>query len=345
MILVIDRRGSRLRHENGVLAVACEGEPTRRAPITQLESVIVYGNPWAEAAVWRALAKAGVPTVLLPARGSDGIAVLGGGLATQLPLRRLQHRRANRPADSLALARWVVGHKLDGYDLPLTVLRTRHGADPASCAEFLRRRDQALAALPRATNNDSLMGLEGEVAQAWFGLLAHTLAPAWGFAGRNRRPPRDPVNALLSLGYTLAAAEVHRGVINAGLDPSLGFLHRPAPGRESMVLDLTEVFRAGVDHFVLGLIDPAGPRRADFYYRDTEGCRLAKAARPRFFAAWADRLAHWPHPLADEADAVHPEGRLRERVNGWIERLRAELKRPGDPGRSDDRPTNRRAPP
>ena len=87
------------------LRIDTEGEPTRRAPVAQLELVIVYGNPLAETAVWRALAKAGVPAVLLPARGPDSPAVLAGGLATQLPLRRLQHRRAADPGLALALAR------------------------------------------------------------------------------------------------------------------------------------------------------------------------------------------------------------------------------------------------
>lgn len=329
MILVIDRRASLVRHDAGTLRIDTEGEPSRRAPVTQLELVVVYGNPLVETAVWRALANAGVPAVLLPSRGPEGPAVLAGGLATQLPLRRLQHRRAADPGAALALARWVLGHKLAGYDLPVVALRERHGADPGHCAAFLERRDQALAALPGVASRDTAMGLEGQVAHAWFGLLAQSLAPAWNFTGRNRRPPRDPVNALLSLGYTLIGAEVHQGVMAAGLDPSLGFLHQPAAGRESMVLDLTEVFRAGVDRFVLDHIDPKGPDQTHYYYREAEGCRLSKAGRPPFFAAWGERRDAWPYPLGGESPSAWPSGVLREQINGWIERLRAEMKRLG----------------
>ncbi len=291
--------------------------------------MIVYGNPLAETAVWRALAKAGVPAVLLPARGPDGPAVLAGGLATQLPLRRLQHRRAADTDLALALARWVLRHKLAGYDLPLVALREHHGADPERCAAFAARRDQAIVALDRIASNDEAMGVEGQIAHAWFGLLAQTLNPAWKFTGRNRRPPLDPVNALLSLGYTLVGAEIHQCVMAAGLDPSLGFLHQPAAGRESMVLDLTEIFRAGVDHFALSHIDPAGPDQADFYYREAEGCRLSKAARPGFFGPWARRRDDWPYPLGNTGGEASPSGALREQINGWIERLRAEMKRLG----------------
>jgi len=327
MILVVDHRESILRHDHGVLRLETPGQPVRRAPIAQLELVVVYGNPLAETAVWRALANAGVPAVMLPARGCDGPAVLANGLATQLPLRRLQHRHAADPAASLALARWAVRHKLLGYDLPLAVLGTRHGLTRAARDAFTTRRDQALVTLDGASHYDQVIGVEGQVAHAWFGLLADTLDPAWRFTGRNRRPPRDPLNALLSLGYTLVGTDVHHGIMSAGLDPSLGFLHQPHPGRESMVLDLTEVFRCGVDHFALSWIDPAGPNPHQWSYREQEGCRLAKEARPAFYSAWAVRRTEWPASIRPEGSEEWPHGGLREQINGWIERLRTEIKR------------------
>jgi len=132
--------------------------------------VVVYGNPLAETAVWRALAGAGVPTLMLPARGPagerSGPAVLAGGLATQLPLRRLQHRHAADPAAALDLARWVVRQKLAGYELPLTALAGHQGADQARCDTFRRRRDQALLALAGTSTLDETLGVEGQVAHA-----------------------------------------------------------------------------------------------------------------------------------------------------------------------------------
>lgn len=327
MILVIDRRGSTLRHQQGVLRLESPGEPVRRAPVAQLDLVVVHGNLMAETAAWRALANAGVPTVMLPARGRDAPAVLANGLATQLPMRRLQHRLADDPRRSLSVARWLVRQKLLGYDLPLGALGSRHQLDAALAERFITRRDQAVASLDTAGDYGGIIGIEGQIAHAWFGLIAATLDPAWGFAGRNRRPPRDPVNALLSLGYTLVGTEVHQGVMSAGLDPSLGFLHQPLPGRESLVLDLTEIFRSAVDHFVLGWIHPEGPDQHHWVYREQEGCRLAKAARPAFYAAWAGRREQWPYAIRPEGADEWPAGSLREQINGWIERLRSEMKR------------------
>jgi CRISPR-associated protein Cas1 len=326
MILVIDHRDSRLRYDNGLICLERTDAPTRRVPINPLELVVVYGNPLAETAVWRKLAAAGVPTVLLPSRGADPAAVLGNGLATQLPLRRLQHRCAADPIRALHVARQLIAEKLLGYELPLIPLQQRHGAEQTACAAFLARRDQAVLAVESASSIDNALGIEGQVAHAWFGLLASTLAPAWRFSGRNRRPPRDPINALLSLGYTLAGAEVHQGVMAAGLDPSFGFLHQPAPGRESLVLDLTERFRAAVDHFVLSWIDPAGPDQAHWYDRDDTGCRLSKAARPGFFQAWAGYRRHWPDHIRSEPAAVWPTSTLPEQTRGAVERLRSILK-------------------
>jgi CRISPR-associated protein Cas1 len=326
MILVIDHRATRIRDDNGLLRLERPDQPPQRVAIQPLELVVVYGNPLADTAVWRKLAAAGVPTVLLPARGTDPPAVLANGLATQLPLRRLQHRCAADPARALPVARALIAEKLAGYDLPLRALQDRHGADASACAPFLARRDAALDSLATVPSIDSALGVEGQVAHAWFGLLARTLAPAWRFTGRNRRPPRDPVNAVLSLGYTLAGAEIHQGVMAAGLDPSFGFLHQPVPGRESMVLDLTELFRAAVDHVVLSWIDPAGPDPQHWYQREDTGCRLSKAARPAFFEAWAHARQHWPQPSRSETDPDWPRSPLPQQVRGAIERLRTWLK-------------------
>lgn len=326
MILVIDRRETTLRHQGGVLRIEYPGQAVRHAPIAQLDLAVVYGNPLAETAVWRALANAGVPTLMFPARGADQPAMLGGGLAIRLPIRRLQHRHADNPQASLSLVRWFIRHKLLGYDLPIQVLVERHGLNSAERNAFLARRNRALDNLDEANDYDQLVGTEGQMAQAWFGLIAATLHPAWQFSGRNRQPPRDPVNALLSLGYTLLGAEVYQGIIAAGLDPSLGFLHKPTPGRESMALDLTEPFRCGVDHFALNWIDPAGPNPRHWYYREHEGCRLSKAIRPDFYTAWANRREQWPYPLNTDPSPTWPAGHLREQINGWIERLRAAMK-------------------
>ncbi len=320
MLLVIDRNNSSVEYAAGSLLVDQPGRPRWRAPVNQLEMVIVYGSAMVASSVWRALAAAGVPAVLLPSRGQQPPAILGAGLAAQLPLRRMQHRCAEDSDRATALAAWIIDHKLQACHLPLLRLRQSCGADGrAACDAVAEKLDTTCAALARATSVPAVMGMEGSVARAWFGLLAETLPRQWKFTGRNRRPPRDPVNALLSLGYTLLHAEARQVAVANGLDPALGFVHQDCPGREGAVLDLCEPFRAGVDWLVIDLILTGELRPKDFYYREKEGCRLSKHARPVFYQHWASHRETWPHP---QGAAPAP---LRQRLTGFIQQLREKM--------------------
>lgn len=111
-------------------------------------------------------------------------------------------------------------------------------------------------------DRNELMGVEGVCARIYFQALTHWFPPEWKFTGRNRRPPKDPVNALLSWGYGVLLARVFAATVQAGLDPYLGFFHANAPFRPNLVLDLMEEFRpvvverAAIALINSGLIDP-----------------------------------------------------------------------------------------
>ena len=164
-----------------------------------------------------------------------------------------------------------------------------------------------------------MMGIEGQVSRAWFQGLAACLPAEWQFAGRNRRPPRDPLNALLSLGYTLALADIRQMILVEGMDPAFGFLHQPYPGRDSLALDLLEIFRGAVDVFALKMMDVLEP--GQFYYHQEQGCRLTKESRPIFYQEWADYRRGWPRPLSNDK-AVPDFVPLREQVRGQLYELR-----------------------
>ena len=327
MLLIVDRQETTLRYQNQTIRMEREGKEPRSIPIQQLEQVVVYGNPLVESNVWRALAEAGVPATLLAGRGQAGHAVLASGLAKRLPFRRMQHRFASDPEYRVQLARYFVQQKLISYLLPLRTLNALYPVDTEASSAFSLVLVDVSNKLAAATEISSLMGLEGQVAQAWFVLLAKSLPFKWKFAGRNRRPPRDPVNAILSLGYTLMMAEVRQAVISQGFDPALGFLHQDYPGRESLVLDVTEIFRAGVDDFVLRWFADTELDEGSFYYRDDTGCRLSKSARPWFYQAWGARRYHWPRPfekgseydVAEEGDDAIPSTEADRQEPGWPE--------------------------
>jgi len=296
MICVIDRRETTIQYRAGCLLLGHRNEKQRSLPLNQLDQVVVYGNPLAETSVWRNLAEAAIPVVLLASRGRPQAAMLGSGLAVRLPLRRMQHRLADRPQACLAMARWFVQRKISGYQLPMTILTERFSLAQDEKNRFLDRLDLAGHHLEHAATVSEVMGIEGSLAQAWFSLLAGALPSRLRFQGRNRRPPRDPVNSLLSLAYTLLHSEVRQALLIEGFDPSLGFLHQEYPGREALALDFQEIFRTGVDWFILRWLADTPLDRSSFYYRREEGCRLAKATRPLFYQAWATFREQWPRP-------------------------------------------------
>ncbi len=278
--LVLDRRGLVVRLENGTLRMDCPGERTRRVPVRMLDRVIVVGNPTVDCRVWRALAERGTSAVLLPSRGSRTAAFLGAGISGNAELRRRQYRACLDKKASLEIAFRLVKEKIAGQK---KVLAEMGDASPGPCFDV----DTLTPGHVRSA--EQLMGVEGAAAAAYFGRWENLLDKKWRFAGRNRRPPKDPVNALLSLTYTLAGSEVKKTVESAGLDPTMGFLHAVKNGRDGLVLDLLEPLRPDADRFVLGLLETKMMIR-DFSGGGNNGCFLTKSGRARFYKAWSNEL-------------------------------------------------------
>jgi len=241
-----------------------------------------------------------VPVSLQAGRGKESVAWLGSGLSHFVQWRQLQHRAYTEESTRLAIAHWVVKRKLNSY---LNI-----------CSELFPQRAgvaQQIAGsmelIPATKSIASLMGLEGSTAAFWYRELGRLLLPHWQFQGRNRRPPRDPVNALFSLGYTLALSAVRRQVNSSGLDPALGFLHEMAPARDALSLDLMEPLRANVDQFVLSLLDQI-LTPDDFTSIDNEGCRLRKETRSLFYSAWEVASQNWREQNPIPIGVAHPDG-------------------------------------
>lgn len=326
MLMVLDRSELVVRLVDGVVQVYHGDELLQRAAANLLDMLVVYGNPLVESSVWRALAQTGVPSVILASRGMQTTALLAQGLASQLPIRRLQYVCAESNQMAVQLARWVLVRKALSYQLPFRVLEPHLEAEQAN--QFRITLQQQIGKLHQAASVDAFLGMEGIMSRAWFQLLARILPAQWKFSGRNRQPPRDPLNALLSLGYTLALADIRQMVIAEGFDPAFGFLHQPYPAREALALDVLEIFRSGVDLFALKLLAELAPE--SFYYRETEGCRLGKAARPVFYREWAIYRDNWPRPLG--TDGLNDTASLREQVRGQLRQLRQVLEEVRDAG-------------
>jgi CRISP-associated protein Cas1 len=308
LLVVLDRRESTVRLDGRALRVE-HADGWERIPLGLVGLVVVHGSPSVSCDVWRALAERGVPAVMLPSRGTGAAAWAGAGLSTSIQVRRRQHRAASDPAQRLAVAREIVLAKLSAQRAVAQGLGSGTipvAFDTGETAGLTATLDKQLAAVRTAPDPVTLMGAEGAAASAWYDWLCKHLPARWRFSGRNRRPPRDPVNALLSLTYTLAMTEARYQLEAAGLDPALGFLHGVVPGRDSLMLDVVEPLRPGVDAFVLGLLEKVVEPR-DFHYSQRDGCRLNKAARGTYYQAWAAYRREWPDLEAPTASAGDQE--------------------------------------
>ena len=289
LILIIDHRDTTVRMNGRALRVQRADAAPEHVPLGVLGLVIVQGSPMVSCDVWRALAERNIPAVLVPGRGRGQSALIGAALSNTIALRAAQHRAAADPGATLVIARHLVAAKLNAQIKVLEYL-DRTGT---AARKLVRQHLVSVDTLGSAHDNAAVMGVEGAAAAAWYAWLADCLAAHWRFSGRNRRPPLDPVNALLSLGYTLLGGEMLRAVQAHGLDPAMGFLHGMVPGRESLVLDLMEPLRPSVDLVVLGLLDTR-LEPCHFSFSQGDGCRLNKTGRGLFYSAWANTRPDWP---------------------------------------------------
>ncbi len=236
--------GARLEKEYGRLLVTLNDEVLLRVPLGRVSRVVLVGRAGATTAALHALLEAGIP-LLLVSRGGKLLGQLSPPLPGNLALRRAQFGRDADPGFCFRLAQRIVVGKLRNQRV-LAARLARRGAGGTGLAGAAAGLAGAMAQAERATGIDEVRGVEGHAARLYFRAFRAAFDPSWGFVDRNRRPPRDPINALLSLGYSLLTQNMMTALEVVGLDPYLGYFHAEAHGRPALALDLVEEFRAPV---------------------------------------------------------------------------------------------------
>ncbi len=307
-VLYLQEPGSHVGKRSDHLVVRKDGAELNRIPLALVRQVVVFGNVQVSTQALECLTANEIPVVYLTGYGRF-VAALEPAPHKNVMLRREQYRRFADPAEALLLSKEVVRAKLTNQRaLLMRSLRSRteeEGADPIRGSDEPAARDLAelLTRLERATEIESLLGLEGQGASLFFGefnrfLKARPPGEGFDFRTRNRRPPRDPVNALLSFAYALLAKDCFTALCIVGFDPYCGFYHQGRYGRPSLALDLMEEFRSIIaDSVVLTLINNRVVDPADFLtWR--EACQLTDAGRKKFFVAYEQRKSTVvTHPL------------------------------------------------
>jgi len=285
--LVIDRSNIEVRSDGAALAVYEAGERRGSVPLKLLDRVVLQGTIHLDTGVLTRLAEAGVPTVLLGGRNSRRMAMLLGPAHRDASVRLAQFQSALDPAWCDAWSRRLIMGKTRGQ---LKLLQAALAGRPDArkplfdAIETIEAALQSIADAPDLPTA-SIRGIEGACAAAHFRGLAALFADGLGFHGRNRRPPRDPVNAALSLAYTMLHFDAVRASHAAGLDPLVGFYHRPAHGRESLACDLIEPLRPRADAWVWTMFRERTLREENFTV-DKGACLLGKAGREGFYAGY-----------------------------------------------------------
>ncbi len=284
--LIIDRTGMEIRDDGSALAFYDGGERRGTVPLKLLERVIFQGGGLKiDSGAMLKLADAGVSAMFMSPRVARRVAIVLGGHHNDAAVRLAQCRAVDDPARCL---QWAIGLVSAKVRRQRGVLR-RAAATRADLrkplGDAIAAIDGMLPKIPAATGIDSLRGLEGAAAAAYFGGFTTLFPESVTFTGRNRKPPRDPVNACLSLGYTLLHFDAVHAAHRAGLDPLLGLYHRPAIGRESLACDLVEPVRPMLDDWIQGLFR-GRELRVENFSTDQGACWMGKAARQKFYAGY-----------------------------------------------------------
>jgi len=295
--LHVQHQGARIRKDGNVLQVWDEETLLAEARLEEVSHLVLFGGVQVSTPVIQELCWRGIPISYLT-QGGWLYGITHGLWHKNVELRRRQYEAASDPRRSLALAQGFVRAKIANCR---TLLRRNHPDPPESLLRDLKEDMERAADVDRM---DSLLGIEGTAAHRYFSAFGGMFrggdgpTPAFDFQQRNRRPPRDPVNAMLSFAYALLTREWTATLQAVGFDPYLGFYHQPRYGRPALALDLMEEFRPLVADSVVLTAANNGEVRAEDFISAMGSVSLTAAGRTRFIAAYERRMSQEiTHPV------------------------------------------------
>ena len=303
--LFVTTQGAYLAKEGESLVVRADKEKKFQIPVRNLDGVVCFGQVSVSPFLLGMCAEHDVSVSFLTENGRF-LAKAVGPASGNVALRRNQFRMADDAEQSLSIARSVLSGKLvNSRTLLRRVARDRLGAAAGNLDRAADSLSTVIRRLPSAAGLEDIRGLEGDAARTYFGAFEHLLSSgeeAFTFTGRNRRPPLDPVNCLLSFVYTLLLHDIRSSLESVGLDPEVGFLHRDRPGRPSLALDLLEEFRPAVaDRLVLSLINRGQVKPGGFETSGSGAVTMDEDTRKEVLVAYQKRKQQeMEHPFLTE---------------------------------------------
>lgn len=322
--LYVTTQGAYLSRDHATLCVRVEKETRLKVPLHHLEGVVCFGRVGVSHGVYAALAEHALEMSFLTEQGRF-LARIAPPTSGNVLLRRTQYRLADDPVACLRIARPIIAAKIQ--NARNTLLRSARDYPESPDVESIRQAATHLAAmldqLSTAADLNVARGIEGETARAYFRAVNGLIRPHVQFFhldGRSRRPPRDPVNALLSFIYALVRHDCAGALQAVGLDPAIGFLHVDRPGRLSLALDLMEEFRTLIaDRLAFTMINRRQVRPDGFSTDPGGAVTLDDTTRRTVLKAYQERKREEVrHPVLGESMTVgllpHVQSRLLART-------------------------------
>lgn len=285
------------------VVVSVRQQEVFRIPSINIEGIVTFGYMGASPGLMKLCSDNGISLTFLTPNGRF-ISRIQCATHGNVLLRKAQYSLSDDVYQSLHVAKLIIAAKIQNYR---NILK-RYCRDYGECQVVetaVRILETNKKHALNAEDKTKLMGFEGIASNAYFDVLPKLILnqkESFPFNGRNRRPPKDEVNAMLSLAYTLIANDVSAALETVGLDPYVGFLHSLRPGRTSLALDIMEEFRAYLgDRFVLSLINKRQITPKDFLHQGDNGVILTDNGRKTFLAAWQNRKRDTiTHPYLNE---------------------------------------------
>jgi CRISP-associated protein Cas1 len=300
--LYINRQETYLHKERETIVIKQGDNKLGQFPALTIGNILCFGQVSVSPFLMGYCAEQGIGLAFYTEYGKF-LARVQGRQNGNVLLRRTQYRWADDEQKSVTMARVIIAAKVANTRSILQREIRNHGEN-SELQKIVTHLASSLRSLKVATSLDEIRGIEGDPAASYFGVFNELLRnTGFVFGGRVRRPPTDPVNALLSFVYSLITQECVSALQGVGLDPLVGFLHRDRPGRASLALDMLEEFRAAwADRFVLTLINRRQIQLNDFISEASGAVRLTDDARKNLLTAYQERKqVEIMHPYLEES--------------------------------------------
>jgi CRISPR-associated protein Cas1 len=304
--LYVTTQGSYLHKDGETILVKIEGEEKLRLPIHTISGIVCFGNVSVSPFLMAHCAEHSVGLSFLTDYGRF-LARVHGKTSGNVLLRREQYRMADSSEACIKVARNIVAGKIANSRTVLqrAVRDHSHLKEKGDLVQAIGRLSYCIERLDRVESLDSLRGIEGEGGNIYFSVFDHLIVAQkdiFSFSERNRRPPRDMVNCLLSFFYTLVMNDIRSALEGVGLDSYVGFLHRDRSGRASLALDLMEEFRPFIaDRLVLSLINRLQIKKEGFEQSAAGAVLMTDETRKTVLSAYQQRKQEEiTHPYLNE---------------------------------------------